>query len=244
MTNPKGMVIEEPKHGTNYTHTEAMEYYNEASRLIEKYRPVKPSALELPFLSRSQLNDTHAIIMASTMVPSLIYWLIVPESAHLIPHESLMWINAIGILFSASFIGGNIGLGILSWDGNPKKRIRSLLSSIFLAKKAKKKIEAYRKNRSDYQNSVKMFELYVQKIREVLNDSGVMKALDESSGGTVHYYIADDGIMHSKVRGVETPDTGSKNSLNSSQKIAGMAKELVQSVSTTSVESNIVKVEK
>lgn len=245
MVKHQDMVIVEPKHNTNFNHSEAMEYYNEASRLLEKYRPVKPSEVELPFLANQTVfHVISSATMALTGVPTLIYWIISPTLFPHISHEAGVQLMCAGLTFSALSVVGAIGLGILSWNGNPKKRIRSFLSNIFLTKKAKKKIETYLKERSDYKNSVKIFEIYVQNTRQILNDSGVMKALDESSGGSVHYYVTDSGHMRSEVKGVKKPVIDSENSLNSSQKIEGMAKELVQSVSIKQTKPSISKVEK
>lgn len=242
MGDPKEMDVIEPKNDTKFTHSEAMEYYNEASRLLEKYRPEKPARDALPFTTVDAFQN---FISSSSVifVPTLIYWFISPIILTDFPDDfSYIGVISTGVILNSLLASTIVGLGILSWNGNPKKKIRSFLSNIFLTKKAKKKIAKYLKDRSDYENSVKLFEIYVQNTRKILNESGVMKALDESSGGNVHYYVTDDGHMRSEVKGVKNPVTDSKKSLNSSQKIVGMTKELVQSISVKQSDSNVAKV--
>lgn len=243
MTDSRGMVIIEPKSKTKFTHSEAMEYYNEASRLLEKYRPVKPSSNELPFINADVLQST-APLSGIVIVPACLYWFMAPYMLTGDFSSSVSTANIVtaGIILNTLPVFTAVGMGILSWNGNPKKKIRSFLSEIFLTRKAKKKIELYRKRISDYENSVKLFEIYVQNTRKILDDSGVMKALDESSGGNVHYYITEDGYTKTEVKGFKTPVIDSKESLDSSQKISGMARELVQSISVKRTESNVVKV--
>lgn len=247
MTDSRDMVIVEPKSKTKFTHSEAMEYYNEASRLLEKYRPVKPSSNELPFTNVDVLEST-APMSVVVIVPTFLYWLMVPymlteDFSSSVSTVSTVNIVTVGIVVNTLSVFTAVGMGILSWDGNPKKKIRSFLSRIFLTRKAKKKIELYRKRISDYETSVKLFEIYIQNTRKILDDSGVMKVLDESSGGNVHYYITEDGYMKSEVKGFKTPVIDSKESLDSSQKISGMTRELVQSILVKRTDSNIAKVE-
>lgn len=239
MGDPKEMDVIEPKNDTKFTHSEAMEYYNEASRLLEKYRPEKPTWDALPFTTVNALN-TFLSAGAIIVIPATIYWSLLSELLKFYPVSGLI---GLGVILNALLASSVVGFGILSWNGNPKKKIRSFLSKVFLTQKAKKKIAKYLKDRSDYENSVKLFEIYVQNTRKILNESGVMKALDESSGGNVYYYVTDDGHMWAEVKGVKTPVIDSKESLDSSQKISGMTRELVQSISVKRTDSNIAKVE-
>lgn len=68
-------------------------------------------------------------------------------------------------------------LASLDYDGNPKNKIRMMLSKLLLTKRQRRIQKKYNQSIEDYSNQTKIFRLFVQKKKEELENSGVFSVL-------------------------------------------------------------------
>lgn len=96
-----------------------------------------------------------------------------------------------GVVIFASSLALMASLG---YDGNPENKIQMMLSKILLTKRQRSIQKKYNQSIEDYRNQTKIFQLFVQKKKEELENSGVFSVL---TSGNPEFYpqINDNGTV-------------------------------------------------
>lgn len=164
------------------TESQAMARFDEAKTLLNFNRPATYE-YNKPF---DELFDViHALVVMPTTLTSIAI-----GSLMNIPIGLPLLYSFIPIVLSSSFIA--IFYSIRSHNGNPKQKIRHLLSKIFLSQKQKMRVKECHEKNVASKNSWDLYRLLVRKVHAELEDEGVFQAVNHSEQSTF-IHITDTG---------------------------------------------------